>query len=194
MPEALAFTCLLAAVPGGVVAAPFTMVLMAAFMTQVGALQTAPILIAVITAFLTMEGVKYLMASRKQAQAAAAKPQPRRSATAPQDHAPRRTCRAAGNRPKARRYLMTWDKHDGPFGKENFNHPERAVDYGRYLCMRIRAEVAPRRPRSSPGSPSPSFFGARFGPAKNAGSTHTWVPASPPSGGLAGTAGARSSS
>ena len=46
------------------------MVLMAAFLTQVGALQTAPILIA----FLTMEGVKYFLASRKQARAAAAKP------------------------------------------------------------------------------------------------------------------------
>ena len=29
-------------------------------MTQVGALQTAPILIAVVTSFLAMEGVKYL--------------------------------------------------------------------------------------------------------------------------------------
>jgi chloride channel protein, CIC family len=72
VPLGLAFTCLLAAVPGGVVAAPFSMVLLAAFLTQVGALQTAPILIAVITAFLTMEGVKYLVASRKQARAAAA--------------------------------------------------------------------------------------------------------------------------
>jgi H+/Cl- antiporter ClcA len=72
VPLGLAFTCLLAAVPGGVVAAPFSMVLLAAFLTQVGALQTAPILIAVITAFLTMEGVKYLIASRKQARAAAA--------------------------------------------------------------------------------------------------------------------------
>jgi hypothetical protein len=50
------------------------MVLMAAFLTQVGALQTAPILIAVVTAFLTMEGVKYFLASRKQARTAAAKP------------------------------------------------------------------------------------------------------------------------
>jgi Predicted membrane protein (DUF2254) len=56
VPLGLAFTCLLAA-----------------FLTQVGALQTAPILIAVITVFLTMEGVKYLVASRKQARAAAAK-------------------------------------------------------------------------------------------------------------------------
>jgi H+/Cl- antiporter ClcA len=73
VPEGLAFTCLLAAVPGGVVAASFSMVLLAAFMTQIGALQTAPILIAVITAFLTMEGVKYLVATRKQARTAAAK-------------------------------------------------------------------------------------------------------------------------
>ena len=50
------------------------MVLMAAFLTQIGTLQTAPILIAVVTAFLTMEAVKYLLASRKQARATAAKP------------------------------------------------------------------------------------------------------------------------
>ena len=58
VPLGLAFTCLLAAVPGSLVAAPFTMVLLAAFMTQVGALQTAPILIAVITAYLAMEGAR----------------------------------------------------------------------------------------------------------------------------------------
>ena len=48
---------MLAAVPGSMIAAPFTMVLLAAFRTEVGALQTAPILIAVVTAFLAMEGV-----------------------------------------------------------------------------------------------------------------------------------------
>jgi H+/Cl- antiporter ClcA len=74
VPLGLAFTCLLAAVPGSLAAAPFSMVLLAAFLTQVGALQTAPILIAVITAFLTMEGVKYLIARRTQAHAAAGKP------------------------------------------------------------------------------------------------------------------------
>ena len=73
VPLGLAFTCMLAAVPGGVVAATFSMVLLAAFMTQIGALQTAPILIAVITAFLIMEGVKYLVATRNKARAAAAK-------------------------------------------------------------------------------------------------------------------------
>ena len=81
VPLGLAFTCLLAAVPGALVAAPFSMVLLAAFLTQVGALQTAPILIAVVTAFLTMEGVKYLLASRKQARAAAAKSRAAESAT-----------------------------------------------------------------------------------------------------------------
>jgi H+/Cl- antiporter ClcA len=67
VPLGLAFTCMLAAVPGSIVSAPFAMVLLAAFMTQVGALQTAPILIAVVTAFLVMEGVKYLATSRKEA-------------------------------------------------------------------------------------------------------------------------------
>ena len=74
VPLGLAFTCLLAAVPGALAPAPFSMVLMAAFLTQIGALQTAPILIAVVTAFLTMEAIKYLLASRKRAKADSAKP------------------------------------------------------------------------------------------------------------------------
>jgi H+/Cl- antiporter ClcA len=74
VPVGLAFTCLLAAVPGALAPAPFSMVLIAAFLTQVGALQTAPILIAVVTAFLAIEAVKYLLASRKQASGAAAEP------------------------------------------------------------------------------------------------------------------------
>ena len=69
LPLGLTFTCLLAAVPGSMIAAPFSMVLLAGFMTQVGALQTAPILIAVITAFLALEGVKYLIAQRQHARA-----------------------------------------------------------------------------------------------------------------------------
>jgi H+/Cl- antiporter ClcA len=74
VPLGLAFSCLLAAVPGSVAPAPFSMVLMAAFLTQVGALQTAPILIAVITGLLTMEGIKYLVTIRKQSRAAAKQP------------------------------------------------------------------------------------------------------------------------
>ena len=66
VPLGLSFSCLLAAVPGSLVAAPFSMVLLAGFLTQVGALQTAPILIAVVTAFLAIEGVKRLLQSRSQ--------------------------------------------------------------------------------------------------------------------------------
>jgi len=47
-------------------------VLLATFLTAVGALQTAPILITVLTAFLTMEGVKYLLARRQHPRAATA--------------------------------------------------------------------------------------------------------------------------
>ncbi len=68
VPLGLSFTCMFAAVAGALVAAPFAMALTGAFMTQVGALQTAPILIAVVTSFLAVEGVKYLLASRKNAQ------------------------------------------------------------------------------------------------------------------------------
>jgi H+/Cl- antiporter ClcA len=66
VPEGLAFTCLFAAVPGAVVSAPLAAVLLAGFTTQVGALQTAPVLIAVVTAFLVIEGVKYLVETRKE--------------------------------------------------------------------------------------------------------------------------------
>jgi H+/Cl- antiporter ClcA len=58
LPLALAFTCMLAAVPGSMISAPFSMVLLAVILTQVGPLQTAPILIAVATSFLAQEGVK----------------------------------------------------------------------------------------------------------------------------------------
>jgi H+/Cl- antiporter ClcA len=70
VPLGLAFTCVFAAVPGGLVAAPFTVVLLAAFVSQVGGLQTAPVLIAVVTTYLTVEGVKYFVASRKSGRAA----------------------------------------------------------------------------------------------------------------------------
>ena len=72
LPLGLTFTCLLAAVPGSMIAAPFSMVLLAAFLTAVGALQTAPILIAVLTAFLTMEGIKYLLTRHQHPPAATA--------------------------------------------------------------------------------------------------------------------------
>ena len=49
VPLGLAFTCVFAAVPGALVAAPFSVVLLAAFVSQVGGLQTAAVLIAVVT-------------------------------------------------------------------------------------------------------------------------------------------------
>lgn len=73
IPLGLAFTCMLAAIPGAVVSAPFAMVLLAALLTQVGALQTAPMLIAVITAYLTIQGVKYYLVRSQAAKAQAAK-------------------------------------------------------------------------------------------------------------------------
>ncbi len=72
LPLGLAFSCMLAAVPGAVVSVPFAMVLMAAFLTAIGPLETAPIMIAVISGFLTVEGVKYRVAIRQRAAAGAA--------------------------------------------------------------------------------------------------------------------------
>jgi H+/Cl- antiporter ClcA len=54
----------------GAAAAPFSMVLLTALMTRVGPPQTAPILIAVATAFLARQGMRYLLASRRQARTA----------------------------------------------------------------------------------------------------------------------------
>jgi H+/Cl- antiporter ClcA len=67
IPLGLAFSCMLAAVPGSVVAAPFSMVLLAALFTQVGALETAPVLVAVATASLTVAGIRTARARRAEA-------------------------------------------------------------------------------------------------------------------------------
>jgi chloride channel protein, CIC family len=70
VPLGLAFSCLLTAVLGSLATAPFAMVLMAALLTRVGPLQTFPILIAVVTAFLGVEGAKYFLAGREQRRSA----------------------------------------------------------------------------------------------------------------------------
>lgn len=67
IPLALAFTCMLAAVPGSLVAAPFSLVLLVAILTQVGALQTAPVIVAVATSFLTISLVKFAISQRRSA-------------------------------------------------------------------------------------------------------------------------------
>ena len=66
IPLGLAFSCLLTAVLGSFADAPFAMVLMAAILTRVGALQISPILITIVTAFLGVQGLKYVRARPKQ--------------------------------------------------------------------------------------------------------------------------------
>ena len=62
LPEGLAFTAMFAALPGALVAAPFSLILLAALTTQIGTLQIAPVAIAVITAYLAVSGSGLLMA------------------------------------------------------------------------------------------------------------------------------------
>jgi len=62
LPEGLAFTTMFAALPGALVAAPFSMIVLTALTTQIGALQTAPVAIAVLTAYLAVSGTGTLMA------------------------------------------------------------------------------------------------------------------------------------
>jgi len=78
VPLGLAFSCLLTAVLGSLAAAPLSMVLMAAFLTRGGPLQSAPVLITVVTTFLAVQGAKYFRTNRRQApHAEAHEPRPR---------------------------------------------------------------------------------------------------------------------
>ena len=68
LPEGLAFTAMFAALPGSLVAAPFSLILLGVITTQIGALQVAPVVIAVLTAYLAVSGTGALMAlARRQA-------------------------------------------------------------------------------------------------------------------------------
>jgi H+/Cl- antiporter ClcA len=71
LPEGLAFTTMFAAVPGALVGAPFSLILIAALTTQVGSLDVAPIAIAVVTAYLAVSGSGLLMALISRAKKAA---------------------------------------------------------------------------------------------------------------------------
>jgi H+/Cl- antiporter ClcA len=66
IPLGLAFASMLAAVAGAAISAPFTMVLLAALLTQIGALHTAPVLIAVATAQVAVMGIQRLMNKRRE--------------------------------------------------------------------------------------------------------------------------------
>ena len=73
LPEALAFTAMFAALPGSLVAAPFSLILLGVITTQIGALQTVPVTIAVITAYLAVSGSGLLIAlAQRQRKPAAA--------------------------------------------------------------------------------------------------------------------------
>ena len=73
LPEGLAFTAMFAALPGALVAAPFSLILSAALTTQIGTLQIAPVAVAVLTAYLAVSGSGALMSlARKRGKPAQA--------------------------------------------------------------------------------------------------------------------------
>ena len=72
LPEGLAFTAMFAALPGALVAAPFSLILLGALTTQIGTVQIAPVAIAVLTAYLAISGTGTLMALAKRARKPAA--------------------------------------------------------------------------------------------------------------------------
>jgi H+/Cl- antiporter ClcA len=72
LPEGLAFTAMFAALPGALVAAPFSLILLGALTTQIGTLQIAPVVIAVLTAYLAVSGSGLLIRlARRQSKPAA---------------------------------------------------------------------------------------------------------------------------
>jgi chloride channel protein, CIC family len=72
VPEGLAFTAMFAALPGSLIAAPFSLILLGVITTQIGALQVAPVTIAVLTAYLAVSGSGLLMElARRQGKPAA---------------------------------------------------------------------------------------------------------------------------
>ena len=80
LPEGLAFATMFAAILGALVAAPFSLVVLAALTTQIGTLQLAPVVIAVLTSYLAVSGSGVLMALARKAR----KPAPPVPQTAPQ--------------------------------------------------------------------------------------------------------------
>ena len=67
LPEGLAFAATFAALPGSLVAAPFSLILLAALTTQIGTLQIAPVAVAVLTAYLAVSGSGVLMSLARKA-------------------------------------------------------------------------------------------------------------------------------
>ena len=67
LPEGLTFAAMFAALPGALVDAPFSLILLAGLSTQIGTLQIAPVAIAVLTAYLAVSGTGTLMALANRA-------------------------------------------------------------------------------------------------------------------------------
>jgi H+/Cl- antiporter ClcA len=67
LPQGFAFAAMFAALPGSLVAAPFSLILLAALTTQIGTLQIAPVAVAVLTAYLAVSGTGTLMALANRA-------------------------------------------------------------------------------------------------------------------------------
>jgi H+/Cl- antiporter ClcA len=67
LPEGLAFTTMFAAILGALVAAPFSVIVLAALTTQIGTLQIAPVAIAVLTSYLAVSGTGTLAALANRA-------------------------------------------------------------------------------------------------------------------------------
>jgi H+/Cl- antiporter ClcA len=67
LPEGLAFTTMFAALPGALVAAPFSLIVLVALTARIGALQTAPVALAVLTAYLAVSGTGTLAALAQRA-------------------------------------------------------------------------------------------------------------------------------
>lgn len=65
IPIALAVGCMLAAVPGSFLRAPISMVFIAAIALALGAETTAPVAVAVVTSYLIVAGIRYLLAKRR---------------------------------------------------------------------------------------------------------------------------------
>ena len=76
LPEGLAFAAMFAALPGALVAAPFSLILLAALTTQIGTLQIAPVVVAVLTAYLAVSGSGVLMSLAREGGKHAATPPP----------------------------------------------------------------------------------------------------------------------
>jgi hypothetical protein len=72
IPAALAVSCMLAAVPGSYLRAPIGMTFIAAVAVALDPRTTAPVAVAVITSYLLVSTVRYLLAKRRESMAGAA--------------------------------------------------------------------------------------------------------------------------